>query len=148
MCYHSFPKPNITWLYSDERITQSDKKIALFPIFGTTRSVSYEVLENGSLHILNPYNKLAVPHESFTCEASSPLGTVNLTYNFNIGMMSKSKVFNQQKHRRFIFMSRLPCWLSNTIEYFVIVGNSRLRRVTFFDNSLEAGCNPRIANLT
>lgn len=115
-----FPKPNITWLYSDERITQSDKKIVNSQVQildgSAPRSVSYEVFENGSLHILNPYNKQAVPHESFTCEASSPLGTVNLTYDFNIGIMSKSKVFNQQKHRRFIFMSRLPCWLSNTKE--------------------------------
>jgi hypothetical protein len=87
-----YPRPLIEWVFENVRINARSPKLdgeECFTSVGLLLS-SYKVYENGSLLIDNPYCAEQVPHENFTCVASSFLGVDTQSHAFSIGKCKSS----------------------------------------------------------
>ena len=85
-----YPKPFIEWVFGNVTLNATSGKfvdaiviVSLDPFNSITSS--YQVFENGSLLIRNPYLVNHFKYDNFTCVASSVLGVDRKSHSFAIG---------------------------------------------------------------
>ena len=85
-----YPRPFIEWVFGKVTLDATSGEligvtefISSYPTVNTITS-SYEVFENGSLLIRNPYFVRLILYDNFTCVASSVLGADRKSHSFAI----------------------------------------------------------------
>ena len=85
-----YPKPFIEWVFGNVTLNATSGEFIGVEVLKSPNPLNaitstYQVFDNGSLLIRNPYFKEHFQYDNFTCVASSVLGVDRKSHSFAIG---------------------------------------------------------------